>query len=622
MLGHYRTVAGRVRARMGVALIAVLLLAAAAGATSAQGKIEVIHGKRYGVLPQPAGSRAAPPSLSLTGSPPTVGGPQPQLDYFGGNVMLTSKLYLIFWGPSGSFASTYSGPIVQWAKDLHADQAKITGEASVAEQYYQGSSPKQFITGHVAYGGALFDTTPYPALDTANGCTAAQAPCVSDAQIQKEIAKDIAAKGWPTDPANAPVEQYLLFTPNGTSSCIDAAPNDCTFNNGYCAYHFQVTGLAGGHVATYSNLPYVPACNSGQAPAGTDGNADTDGTLDSAIHEVVESMTDPDGNEWLDSGGNEIADKCAWGFVSFANAYGTPLGGVQSAHTAFNQLTNTHSYFTQMMWSNQDPATPSSTSPAGCVARMGPTPAFNAPTAAQSTGKQLTFTGTSSSEVLRPITSRLWNYGDGSPTTSATNGVHAYYKAGTYTVSLRVADSTGSTNASTEQRTVTVTGSTLAPTITSFSPSSGIAGSTVVTIKGTNLQGAAVKFGTVPAPTTSTTATQITVTVPNGAPAAKISVTTDGGSATSATAFSPTLTVTSFAPSSGAAGTSVTIHGRGFNSSSAVSFHGVAASSVIHTSSTTMTATVPASATSGPITVTNTAAPVGHTSSATSFTVS
>src|SRR5581483_11803500 len=185
----------------------------------------------------------------------------------------------------------------------------------------QGSSPKTFITGHVAFGGALLDTTPYPALDTANGCTATHAPCVSDAQIQNEIAKDIAAKGWPTDPANSRVEQYLLFAPNGTSSCIDAAPNDCTCNDGYYAYHFQVTGFAGCHVATYSNLPYIPACNSGQAPAGTDGNATTDGTLDSAIHEVVESMTDPDGNEWFDSAGNEIADKCAWGQVSFPNAY-------------------------------------------------------------------------------------------------------------------------------------------------------------------------------------------------------------------------------------------------------------------------------------------------------------
>ena len=621
MLGHCGAEAGRRRAHIGVALMAALLLAAVAGVTSAQAKIVVIHGKRYGVLPQPGSSRSAPSSWSLTGSPLTVGGSQPELEYFGGNVMLSSKVYLIFWGPSGSFASTYSGPIIQWAKDLQADQSKTTDEATVAEQYYQGSSPKRFITGHVTFGAALFDTTPYPALDTANGCTAAHAPCVSDAQIQDEIANDIQAHGWPTDLASAPATQYLLFTPNGTSSCIDAAANDCTFNNGYCAYHFQVTGLAGGHVATYSNLPYIPACNSGQAPTGTDGNATTDGTLDSAIHELVESTTDPDGNEWLDPDGNEVADKCAWGFVSFTDAYGTPLGGVESAHTAFNQSINAHTYFTQMMWSNQATATPSSTTPAGCVARMGPSPAFNSPTAAQSTGTQLTINGGATSEVLHPITSRVWNYGDGSPATTATNGVHTYYKAGTYTVSLTVSDASGVTDASTERRTVTVTGATLAPTISGFSPSSGIAGGTVVTIAGTNLQGAAVRFGGIPAPTTSTSATQIKVTAPNGVTAGKITVTTDAGVTTSTGAFTPTLSVSSFSPTSGAPGTAVTIHGVGFNSSSAVRFHGVVAASVTHTSSTAMTATVPA-ATSGPITVTNAAAPVGHTTSRTSFTVS
>jgi hypothetical protein len=619
MLGHCGAKAARVR--IGVALMMALILALAAGVTSAEAKIVVIGGKRYGVTPKP--DVLTPPSSLGTGSPLTVGGSQPPLQYFGGDVMLSSKLYLIFWGPSGSFASTYSGPIVQWAKDLQADQGKTTDQASVAEQYYQGSTPKKFITGHVTYGGALFDTTPYPALDTANGCTAAHKPCVSDSQIQNEIVKDISAKGWPTDLANAPVTQYLFYTPKGTSSCIDAGSGDCSFDsNGYCAYHFQVTGLAGGHVATYSNLPYEAECDSGQAPAGTDSNADTDGTLDSAIHEVVESMTDPDGNEWLDSGGNEVADKCAWGFVSFADAYGTPLGGVESARTAFNQSINTHTYFTQMIWSNQATATPSSTAAAGCVARMGPSPSFNAPTATQQTGTQLAFNGASSSEVLRPIASRLWNYGDGSPNTTATSGGHTYYKAGTYLVSLTVADSTGTTNASTERQTLTVTGPTLAPTISSFSPSTGIAGTAAVKIIGTNLQGAAVNFGAVAAPTTSTSGTQITVTAPNGVASGKITVTTDGGTTTSATAFSPTLSVSSFSPAGGAPGTAVTIHGVGFNSSSAVSFHGMPAASVTHTSSTVLTATVPPSATGGPITVTNTTAPAGHTSSRTPFTVS
>jgi IPT/TIG domain-containing protein len=64
----------------------------------------------------------------------------------------------------------------------------------------------------------------------------------------------------------------------------------------------------------------------------------------------------------------------------------------------------------------------------------------------------------------------------------------------------------------------------------------------------------------------------------------------------------------------------VTITGIGFNSSSIVKFNGTAASSVIHVSSTQLKATVPSTATTGPITVTNTTAPTGTVSSGANYT--
>lgn len=64
----------------------------------------------------------------------------------------------------------------------------------------------------------------------------------------------------------------------------------------------------------------------------------------------------------------------------------------------------------------------------------------------------------------------------------------------------------------------------------------------------------------------------------------------------------------------------MTINGVGFNSSSAVKFNGVAASSVVHVSSTQLKATVPSTATTGPITVTNTTAPTGTVRTAVNYT--
>jgi subtilase family serine protease len=158
------------------------------------------------------------------------------------------------------------------------------------------------------------------------------------------------------------------------------------------------------------------------------------------------------------------------------------------------------------------------------------------------------------------------------------------------------------------------------PAITSFTPTSGVTGSSV-TITGTAFTGATtVKFGPLTATFTVKSSTQIEATVPNGAVAATISVKTPAGTGTSSAKFTPTLSVSSFSPTKAAAGASVSITGVGFTKTSSVTFNGVSAT-VTYVSSTKLKATVPAEG-SGKISVTNTAAPVGKATSAGSFTAS
>jgi hypothetical protein len=158
------------------------------------------------------------------------------------------------------------------------------------------------------------------------------------------------------------------------------------------------------------------------------------------------------------------------------------------------------------------------------------------------------------------------------------------------------------------------------PAITSFTPTSGVTGSSV-TITGTAFTGAtAVKLGSLAATFTVKSSTQIEATVPNGAVAATISVKTPAGTGTSSAKFAPTLSVSSFSPSKAAAGATVSITGVGFTKTSTVTFNGVSAT-VTYVSSTKLKATVPAEG-AGKISVTNTAAPVGKATSAGSFTVS
>ena len=102
----------------------------------------------------------------------------------------------------------------------------------------------------------------------------------------------------------------------------------------------------------------------------------------------------------------------------------------------------------------------------------------------------------------------------------------------------------------------------------------------------------------------------LAATSPLGSDGASFSVASHPGAV-------PAPSLTSFAPASGPVGTVVTLTGTGFTGAIAVRFNGTAASFSVN-SDTRVTATVPAAASSGPISVTT---PGGSATTATSFTV-
>jgi hypothetical protein len=170
------------------------------------------------------------------------------------------------------------------------------------------------------------------------------------------------------------------------------------------------------------------------------------------------------------------------------------------------------------------------------------------------------------------------------------------------------------------------------PAIASFTPTSGLVGTTI-TLTGTNFTGATsvALNGVAVANFTVVDAATITVVVPVGVTSGLIKVTTQGGTTTSTNAFTvlepnPAPTIGSLAPATAVAGSGsfpLTVNGTGFVNGAEILFNGAILPTTL-VSPTQLTATVPPNAvtTAGiyAVTVTN-PTPGGGPSTTSPFTV-
>jgi hypothetical protein len=285
----------------------------------------------------------------------------------GGSIIPAVNIYNIYWLPAPAAGSTTSvlqngAPTSMASNYKNVLDAVTTGVATsigatnvyapdqgeslynIAAQYYQSLSGKvTYVADSGGLAASVVDTNPYPA----SGCTDSVTPgnCLTDAQIQTEISKVMTANGW-TPGIN---KIYVMYTSSGEGSCASGSACSYTY---YCAYH-SAFGTSNAPVV-YVNMPYAhPAtCQaSGQtAPnaLGTDASADI--TSNTLTHEIIEAVTDPLGNAWFDSRGNEIGDKCAWNFGS--NSIISSVNGV-AENQYFGNSPSPYNYFEmQMEWSN------------------------------------------------------------------------------------------------------------------------------------------------------------------------------------------------------------------------------------------------------------------------------
>jgi hypothetical protein len=243
-------------------------------------------------------------SAGRIGNPPSAG----PLNYHGGPVMQTATTYAIFWlpptlqtGGATSLPAHYQSVATALLSlypghGIDNNNTQYSAKAGFFASWY-------YIENACGFAGSYVDNSPYPA----SGCSDSYTPgnCLSDAQIQAEISKVMALKGW-TGGFN---KMFFLFTSSGEGSC---AGFGCAYTS-YCAYHGYF-GSASNPII-YGNEPYAdPAvCQVAGTPS-PNGDAAGDAAATIASHELTEAITDPELNAWYASDGEEIGDLCAWNY--------------------------------------------------------------------------------------------------------------------------------------------------------------------------------------------------------------------------------------------------------------------------------------------------------------------
>jgi hypothetical protein len=288
------------RIRFAVALAGACLLATAFGG-SAFASSEVYHGTHT------RGAGAA----SSTGN----------LYSHGGSVETTPAVYIVWWGPQWATGFSTGGYTSAQAQTYTTDFFNGVGGSSwinSTTQYCQGVASGTYTCP----SGAQLVGNPTGQLKGTWTDTSSLPRRISQSAIANEAAKLAQHFGGVN-----PNATYFVYTPSGHSMN--------GFGTQWCAWHSSSGNMP------YAYMPYQPdagaSCgeNFVNATSNSYGNGYFDGFSVVGGHEYAEAETDPFPNTgWLDGGGSENGDKCAW------NAAST------------NITLGAHQYAVQPLWSN------------------------------------------------------------------------------------------------------------------------------------------------------------------------------------------------------------------------------------------------------------------------------
>jgi len=222
------------------------------------------------------------------------------MTYHNGPVQHTQKIFTVFWFPTGNtIPAGYQTTINQFVQDLNG-----TPYYTIASQY---SDTTGNIDTAVLYGGTWLDTT-----------NAFPSSTLSYSDLLAEINRAKVANGWTSD-ANT---YFQVYTPTGIGT---------TLGSNFCGLHWFANPAIGQILFPQSGcFPGPPYPN----------NQVVDSAINTSAHEIMETVTDPQGNAWfLGDASGEIGDLCNFNFGS-------------RAIDGSNVTLSGHPYIIQTEWSN------------------------------------------------------------------------------------------------------------------------------------------------------------------------------------------------------------------------------------------------------------------------------
>ena len=257
------------------------------------------------------------------------------INYNGGPIMSPVNLYYILYG--------------NWAGTGGAGNSDPTGPG-ILETWGQNFAPSPYFNINTTYGDSTGANVPnlvtYKGVYTDSGSLGAS---LNDSSIAQLASNAINSGQLGTAGVADPNGMYMVLTAPGIAETTG-------FLSSYCGWHWSGSFVNGAITpgTIYSGTPVVKFAFIGNAAGPSfgscaiqstspNGDAGADAMISVMAHELSEAVSDPEGNAWYASNGEENGDLCAWNFGTTS---------VLPSGAQWNVSLGGKDYLIQQMWLN------------------------------------------------------------------------------------------------------------------------------------------------------------------------------------------------------------------------------------------------------------------------------